>query len=94
METPIIIAIVAVLVLAALVAIGLVLARRRRVSLGAKQDKAIEQADKGGYQTKAGFDFSQGGGDTATLEREPVPAPTPTEPVEKSTSSMSLVREG
>ena len=69
------------LVLAALVAIGLVLARRRRVSLGAKQDKAIEQADKGGYQTKAGFDFSQGGGDTATLEREPVPAPTPTEPV-------------
>ena len=80
METPIIIAIVAVLVLAALVAIGLVLARRRRVSLGAKQDKAIEQADKGGYQTKAGFDFSQGGGDTATLEREPVPAPTPTEP--------------
>lgn len=75
METPIIIAIVAVLVLVALVAVGLVLARRRRVSLGAKQDKAIEQADKGGYQTKAGFDFSQGGGDTATLEREPATEP-------------------
>ncbi|MFT4201910.1 signal recognition particle-docking protein FtsY [Gordonia sp. (in: high G+C Gram-positive bacteria)] len=82
METPIIIAIVVVLALLALVVLGLVLARRRRVSIAPPQDKAIEQADRSTYQTKAGFDFGQGG-DTATLEPEPVtPAAPPTiEPV-------------
>ncbi|MFT3899769.1 MAG: signal recognition particle-docking protein FtsY [Gordonia sp. (in: high G+C Gram-positive bacteria)] len=93
METPVIIAIIAVLVLVALVALGLVLARRRRVSIAPPQDKAIGQADRSQYQTKAGFDFGQGS-DTAVLEPEPVtPAPTqpaPSEapaPVEPPTAS-------
>ncbi|GAB10974.1 signal recognition particle receptor [Gordonia araii NBRC 100433] len=69
MNTPVIIGIVvAVIAVLALVTLGLVLARRRRVSLGSAQDKAVEGApEKGGYETQSGFSFSQGN-ETAVLE--------------------------
>ncbi len=92
METPVIIGIVVIALLAAIV-VGLVLARRRRVSLGSPSDRAGESTRAGGYQTRSGFDFGQGT-DVATLEPgiepgsegepEPEPvldsAPAPTAP--------------
>ncbi|GAA3040891.1 signal recognition particle-docking protein FtsY [Gordonia defluvii] len=83
METPVIIGIVVVVALLAILALGLVLARRRRVSLGSAVDKAVESSPAaGGYQTRAGFDFGSGG-DTATLDRpaDPVDEPATAAPV-------------
>ncbi|MDY6809993.1 MAG: transmembrane domain-containing protein, partial [Actinomycetota bacterium] len=85
MNTPIIIGIViAVLVLIALVAGGVALSRRRRISLsddsGAQGavDGTTRQVDKsGGYKAGSGFSFSQGGG--VGLAEPPEPT-APTEP--------------
>ncbi|QKT07021.1 signal recognition particle-docking protein FtsY [Gordonia sp. X0973] len=84
METPVIIGIVvAVVLVLAIIALGLVLARRRRVSLGsAERERAVESARKGGYQTQSGFDFGQGG-DTAVLEKEPLGSSTAEAPAEE-----------
>ncbi|MEE3850707.1 signal recognition particle-docking protein FtsY [Gordonia sp. LSe1-13] len=91
MDTQIIIAIViAVLVLIALVAGGVALTRRRRISLsddsGAQRpvDGTTPQVDKsGGYKAGSGFSFSQGGGSGVGLAEPPeptTPEPRTTEP--------------
>ncbi|GAB18073.1 signal recognition particle receptor [Gordonia effusa NBRC 100432] len=75
--------VVAVVVLIALVTLGLVLSRRRRISLSdnttpAVGDDATAQLDKsGGYETNTGFSFSQGPG---TAVAEPPAKPTTPEP--------------
>ncbi|GAC55110.1 signal recognition particle-docking protein FtsY [Gordonia amicalis] len=90
MNTGIIIGIVvAVLVVAALIVLGLVLARRRRISLSDTTTKpeivdgTTRQVDRsGGYQAGSGFSFSRG--DTALAEppaRKPAPEPKPEPPV-------------
>ncbi|MCR8895650.1 signal recognition particle-docking protein FtsY [Gordonia sp. GONU] len=90
MNTGIIIGIVvAVLVIAALIALGLVLARRRRISLSdtTTQPEIVDgskpQVDRsGGYQAGSGFSFSRG--DTALAEppeRKPAPERKPEPPV-------------
>lgn len=78
MNTEIVIGIVvAVVVILALIVVGIVLTRRRRISLSDKPDTQVTDGSKpqvdrsGGYQAGSGFTFSQGG--TAS-------AP-PTEPV-------------
>ncbi|MEV0245949.1 signal recognition particle-docking protein FtsY [Nocardia sp. NPDC050712] len=69
-EAWILIAAVAALLLVVLVA-GTVRYRRRRVTLAPPTpDKEVTDRS-GGYSAQGGFSFSQGGGDTATLE--PVP---------------------
>ncbi|MFE0747507.1 signal recognition particle-docking protein FtsY [Gordonia sp. NPDC058843] len=77
MNTGIIIGIVvAVLVVIALIVLGLVLTRRRRISLTDERqpevvDGTTRQVDRsGGYQAGSGFSFSRGeaGGDTALAE--------------------------
>ncbi|MBM7279894.1 signal recognition particle-docking protein FtsY [Gordonia rubripertincta] len=84
MNTGIIIGIViAVVVIAALIVLGLVLARRRRISLSDTTtqpeivDGTTRQVDRsGGYQAGSGFSFSRG--DTALAEppaRKPEPQP-------------------
>ncbi|MCZ0913552.1 signal recognition particle-docking protein FtsY [Gordonia amicalis] len=94
MNTGIIIGIVvAVLVIAALIALGLVLARRRRISLSdtTTQPEIVDgskpQVDRsGGYQAGSGFSFSRG--DTALAEppeRKPAPPEPPVQPVEERT---------
>ncbi|TSD98698.1 signal recognition particle-docking protein FtsY [Gordonia rubripertincta] len=91
MNTGIIIGIViAVVVIAALIVLGLVLARRRRISLSDTTtqpeivDGTTRQVDRsGGYQAGSGFSFSRG--DTAPAEppaRKPEPQPK-TEPQPK-----------
>ncbi|MDH3025519.1 signal recognition particle-docking protein FtsY [Gordonia alkanivorans] len=97
MNTGIIIGIViAVVVIAALIVLGLVLARRRRISLSDTTtqpeivDGTTRQVDRsGGYQAGSGFSFSRG--DTALAEpparkpeppREPEPQPKPEAPVQ------------
>ncbi|MFW0790215.1 signal recognition particle-docking protein FtsY [Gordonia sp. CPCC 205333] len=76
--------VVAVVVLVALVAAGLVLSRRRRISLSdnatpAVSDDTKAQLDKsGGYETNSGFSFSQGPG-TAVAE-PPAKPKTPEQP--------------
>ncbi|WP_076480760.1 signal recognition particle-docking protein FtsY [Williamsia sterculiae] len=96
MNTGIIIAIVAaaVIVLVALIALGVGLRRRRRVSLrdGSEQQSVVDgtrQVDKpGGYQASSGFAFSQGGGTglaeppARTPETPQTPAGPPTPPTE------------
>lgn len=61
-------------VLVVVLVVGLVLSRRRRVSLKASDTPTIEeQKDRsGGYKAGGGFSFSQG---TATAEPEPVTPP-------------------
>ncbi|OPX15766.1 signal recognition particle-docking protein FtsY [Gordonia sp. i37] len=88
MNTDIIIGIViAVVVILALIVVGIVLARRRRISLTDQPDSQVTDGSKpqvdrsGGYQAGSGFSFSQGGAGTATAP-PPAPGPTPTvEPV-------------
>ncbi|MFM9376378.1 signal recognition particle-docking protein FtsY [Gordonia sp. VNK21] len=85
MSTEVIIGIVVgvVVVLALLLGIGLMLRRRRQISITDATptitDDGARQVDKsGGYQAGSGFSFSQGG--AATLDREPAaaePAPEP-----------------
>jgi len=88
--------VIAVVVIAALIVIGLVLARRRRISLSDTTtqpeivDGTTRQVDRsGGYQAGSGFSFSRG--DTALAEpparkpeppREPEPQPKPEAPVQ------------
>ncbi|MFW0796373.1 signal recognition particle-docking protein FtsY [Gordonia sp. CPCC 205515] len=90
MNTGIIIGIViAVLVLIALVALGVGMSRRRRISLTddptkqAPIDGTKPQVDKsGGYQAGSGFNFSQGGSGTALAEPPSKPeSATPPESV-------------
>ncbi|WP_238419077.1 signal recognition particle-docking protein FtsY [Gordonia sp. 'Campus'] len=90
MNTGIIIGIVvAVLVVAALIVLGLVLSRRRRISLSDDKPQEIvdgttRQVDRsGGYQAGSGFNFSRGDTGTALAEppaRKPEPARKPDEP--------------
>ncbi|MFT4127772.1 MAG: signal recognition particle-docking protein FtsY [Gordonia sp. (in: high G+C Gram-positive bacteria)] len=75
--------IVAVLVVAALVGGGLVVTRRRRISLTDTKpetqvtDGSTPQVDRsGGYQTGSGFTFSQGG-PTAVADDDAVAPPVP-----------------
>ncbi|NDZ93255.1 signal recognition particle-docking protein FtsY [Streptomyces sp. SID6673] len=84
MNTAVIIGIVvAVIVLIALVVLGVMLSRRRRISLsddsGTQRpvDGTTRQVDKsGGYQAGSGFNFSQGGGGVGLAEPpEPVVRP-------------------
>ena len=78
--------VVAVLVLVALIVVGLLVARRRRISLSDTDQKVVgdgtatPQVDKsGGYTAGSGFSFSQG-----TIEKEPVEkSPAEKSPVEK-----------
>ncbi len=75
------IVVVVVLLLVALVATGLVLSRRRRISLSDSADRTpsdgTRQVDKsGGYKAGSGFSFTQGGAGTATAE--PPARDTPT----------------
>ncbi|MBY4128927.1 signal recognition particle-docking protein FtsY [Rhodococcus fascians] len=78
----IIVAAIAAVLLVVLV-VGLVLSRRRRVSLKSDETARIEDAAtkdrSGGYTAGSGFSFSQG---TATAEPTP-PAQKPVPPVEK-----------
>jgi fused signal recognition particle receptor len=83
--TAVIAIVVVVVLLLALVATGLVLSRRRRISLGDSTAQTVSdgtrQVDKsGGYKAGGGFSFTQGGsgaalaeppsaGDTPTIER-------------------------
>ncbi|PWD43980.1 signal recognition particle-docking protein FtsY [Gordonia paraffinivorans] len=94
MNTGIIIGIVvAVLVVAALIALGLVLSRRRRISLTDKPeqtqivDGTTRQVDRsGGYKAGSGFTFSRSDSDTALAEPPkpaPRPAPKPEAPIQK-----------
>lgn len=67
------IVVVVVLLLVALVATGLVLSRRRRISLSDSADRTpsdgTRAVDKsGGYKAGSGFSFTQGGAGTATAE--------------------------
>ncbi|GAA4741541.1 signal recognition particle-docking protein FtsY [Gordonia alkaliphila] len=91
MNTQVIIGIVigVVLLVALIAGTGIVLQRRRRISLSdAPTTRTVDgerEVDKsGGYQTGSGFSFTQGG--TATLEPEtpkpvePTPAPKPEAP--------------
>ncbi|RPA58253.1 signal recognition particle-docking protein FtsY [Gordonia oryzae] len=88
MNTDIIIGIVvAVVVILALIVVGIVLARRRQISLTDQPDSQVTDGSKpqvdrsGGYQAGSGFSFSQGGAGTATAT-PPGPGPMPTvEPV-------------
>ncbi|MFZ2509748.1 MAG: signal recognition particle receptor subunit alpha, partial [Gordonia sp. (in: high G+C Gram-positive bacteria)] len=68
------IVVIVVLLLALVVGSGIVLRRRRQISLSPRDTPAVDghrQVDKsGGYQADTGFSFSQGG--TATAEPEPV----------------------
>ncbi|MFW0784638.1 signal recognition particle-docking protein FtsY [Gordonia sp. CPCC 206044] len=75
MNTGIIIGIVvAIVVILALIVLGIVLARRRRISLTDDRttqvvDGTTPQVDRsGGYQAGSGFSFSQGGSSTALAE--------------------------
>ncbi|MEE4022694.1 signal recognition particle-docking protein FtsY [Gordonia sp. PKS22-38] len=94
MDTQIIIAIViAVLVLIALVAGGVALTRRRRISLsddsGAQRpvDGTTPQVDKsGGYKAGSGFSFSQGGGSGVGLAVPPEPPSTTPQTTEPPTT--------
>ncbi|MGC4932567.1 signal recognition particle-docking protein FtsY [Gordonia sp. DT30] len=80
MNTEIIIGIVvAVVVILAIIVAGIVLARRRRVSLTDQSDTQVIDGSKpqvdrsGGYQAGSGFTFTQGGaGTTAVPPAEPV----------------------
>ncbi|MCF8569515.1 signal recognition particle-docking protein FtsY [Gordonia sp. HY002] len=65
---------------------GYVINRRRRISISEKTTDQMDAADgttrqvdrSGGYQAGSGFNFSQGGSGSATLERpEPKPATEP-----------------
>ncbi|UZJ25713.1 signal recognition particle-docking protein FtsY [Rhodococcus antarcticus] len=76
MTTALWIVLAVVLVLAVALAVGLLLRRRRRVSLHAPTTPAVPQ----GYQAGGGFSFSQGG---VTTPAPPVPL-TPTPPVERT----------
>lgn len=90
MNTGIIIGIVvAVLVVIALIVLGLVLSRRRRISLTDERqpevvDGTTRQVDRsGGYQAGSGFSFSRGDAGTALAEppaRKPEPVRKPAEP--------------
>ncbi|MFT4042022.1 MAG: signal recognition particle-docking protein FtsY [Gordonia sp. (in: high G+C Gram-positive bacteria)] len=71
--------VVAVIVLLALIVVGLVVSRRRRISLSDKPDTQVvdgttPQVDRsGGYQAGSGFTFTQGSSATALAEPpEPV----------------------
>ncbi|MEO9327722.1 signal recognition particle-docking protein FtsY [Gordonia aurantiaca] len=96
MNTGIIIGIVvAVLVVAALIALGLVLSRRRRISLAEKPDRTqivdgtTRQVDRsGGYKAGTGFTFSRSDSDTALAE-PPKPAPKAESPIEKPVQPVS-----
>ncbi|MFI8771387.1 signal recognition particle-docking protein FtsY [Gordonia sp. NPDC062954] len=87
MNTPIIIGIViAVIVLIALVAGGVAVSRRRRISLSddtgsqGAVDGTTRQVDKsGGYKAGSGFSFSQGGAGGVGLAEPPEPT-TPAAP--------------
>ena len=90
MNTGIIIGIViAVVVILALIVAGLVLARRRRISLHDDEQTQVVDGSKpqvdrsGGYKASSGFSFSQGGAASGTAVAEP-PEPTvaPTERTE------------
>lgn len=90
MNTGIIIGIViAVVVILALIVTGLVLARRRRISLHDDEQTQVVDGSKpqvdrsGGYKASSGFSFSQGGAASGTAVAEP-PEPTiaPTERTE------------
>lgn len=90
MNTGIIIGIViAVVVILALIVAGLVLARRRRISLHDDAQTQVVDGSKpqvdrsGGYKASSGFSFSQGGAASGTAVAEP-PEPTvaPTERTE------------
>lgn len=95
MNTPIIIGIViAVIVLIALVAGGVAVSRRRRISLSddtgsqGAVDGTTRQVDKsGGYKAGSGFSFSQGGAGGVGLAEPPEPATpaAPTAPAEPVT---------
>jgi fused signal recognition particle receptor len=76
------IVVVVVVLLLALVAIGLVLSRRRRISLRDSTAQTVSdgtrQVDKsGGYKAGGGFSFTQGGSETALAE-PPSAGDTPT----------------
>jgi fused signal recognition particle receptor len=77
-------AVVLVLLLVALV-VGLLVARRRRVSLG-EPERPPAAGPREGYRSSGGFNFAPGGdtgGGTDTAERPPPADPVPvTEPVE------------
>ena len=99
MNTGIIIGIVvAVLVVIALIVLGLVLSRRRRISLTDERqpeivDGTTRQVDRsGGYQAGSGFSFSRGeaAGDTAHAE-PPRRRPEPPAP-ESATPAPEVVR--
>ncbi|MGW5521614.1 signal recognition particle-docking protein FtsY [Gordonia sp. NPDC003950] len=83
MDTQLIIGIVviAVVVILALIVAGIVLARRRRISLSDKSDTQVIDGSKpqvdrsGGYQAGSGFSFSQGGTTTVAPPPEPVRPP-------------------
>ena len=99
MNTGIIIGIVvAVLVVIALIVLGLVLSRRRRISLTDERqpeivDGTTRQVDRsGGYQAGSGFSFSRGeaAGDTALAE-PPRRRPEPPAP-ESATPAPEVVR--
>ncbi|WP_435082113.1 signal recognition particle-docking protein FtsY [Gordonia hongkongensis] len=99
MNTGIIIGIVvAVLVVIALIVLGLVLSRRRRISLTDERqpeivDGTTRQVDRsGGYQAGSGFSFSRGeaAGDTALAE-PPRRRPEPPAP-ESATPAPEMVR--
>ena len=90
MNTGIIIGIViAVVVILALIVAGLVLARRRRISLHDDEQTQVVDGSKpqvdrsGGYKASSGFSFSQGGAASGTAVAQP-PEPTiaPTERTE------------
>ncbi|UAK38728.1 signal recognition particle-docking protein FtsY [Gordonia bronchialis] len=84
MDTGIIIGIVvAVIVLVALITLGLILARRRRISLSDTTteqvtDGTIRQVDRsGGYTAGSGFSFSQGSTGGTALAEPPEPVRPP-----------------
>ena len=90
MNTGIIIGIViAVVVILALIIAGLVLARRRRISLRDDSQTQVVDGSKpqvdrsGGYKASSGFSFSQGGAASGTAVAEPPQPPVaPTERTE------------
>ncbi|MGV9478119.1 signal recognition particle-docking protein FtsY [Gordonia aichiensis] len=90
MNTGIIIGIViAVVVIVALIIAGLVLARRRRISLHDDSQTQVVDGSKpqvdrsGGYKASSGFSFSQGGAASGTaVAQPPEPPVAPTERTE------------
>ncbi|MEV0073875.1 MULTISPECIES: signal recognition particle-docking protein FtsY [unclassified Amycolatopsis] len=72
------IVIVAVVVLVAVLVSGLLIARRRRISL--EQTRKVEEKPKGGgYTASGGITFAPGGEAEAAPQAEPVPAEHPVE---------------